>query len=754
MLLVYFYTGFSGLVSRLSLQFLLIGSVFLTSVSVAEQPPDPLAQHYSAAQTFQLAGDFDHAEAEYHQVLALALQRMGDLLSSEKNDSEQAARLLEDAVAADPSNVDVHSDLALDYFRAGHLDKADAQASEAVKEDPHNARALHLLGNIEFALNNFGAAEEHLHAALGLQNNFDTAYSLALAYLSEHKLAESKLLFDELLNDMGSTPQLHVVLGRAYGETGYQDEAIREFKKAIEVDPHYPRVHYYLALTYLAQGEKERFPTAQALFEQELALNPKEFFSTFFLGVIHLEDREFPIAEEFLKKAAELQPQNPDPLLYLGQVYFENNHPDLAIETLRKSIALTTDPSHNNYQISKAHSMIGQILVKLGKQDEAEAELKISQELRAQAFQTDKEKHDAREGGQHDVLPELQNTHEKPALLENRPPLSLAELKQAEQLRAELAEVLANSYNNLGVIQARRERYAEASAYFAKASQWKPDLPGLDRMWGLASFHAQQFTEAIGPLGRQVAHQPEDAKAREALGLSYFSVENFAKTIEVFQPDFAHLPDDPGILYALGVSFVRTGDSATAARVFQRMLEKNPNVAAIHVLLGQADADQNQYTSAVAEFSRALELDPKVEGAHFGWGIILLHEGKVDDSVREFRSELQAHPTDVKAKYHLAYGLLMQQQKDPALKLLTEVVHDKPDYADAQYQLGKLLLEEGEVKPAIERLETAVRLDPTKDYSNFQLSLAYRRDGRIEDSQRALQAYQQLKAKQRGTEQP
>jgi Tfp pilus assembly protein PilF len=73
-----------------------------------------------------------------------------------------------------------------------------------------------------------------------------------------------------------------------------------------------------------------------------LAINLKEVFSTFFLGVIYLEDRDFDSAEEYLKKAVQLQPQNPDPLLYLGQVYFENKHPDLAIETLKKPIALTT----------------------------------------------------------------------------------------------------------------------------------------------------------------------------------------------------------------------------------------------------------------------------------------------------------------------------------------------------------------------------------------------------------------------------
>jgi tetratricopeptide (TPR) repeat protein len=752
-LLVRSHTGFPAFVSRLAAS-LLATVLLIPSAAAPQQAPDPLDQHYSAAQTFQLAGDFDRAETEYHQVLALALQRMGDLLAVQTNDSKEAASLLEEAVAAQPAYQDARLDLAMVYYRAGHLDRASELAAQVVKGDPRNVRGLQLLGNIEFAQGNFAAAADHLHTALGLQGDFDTAYSLALAYLSQHKLAETKLLFDELLNDMGSTPELHVLLGRAYRETGYLEHAIREFKKTIELDPRYPRVHYYLALAYLAQGEKESFPTALPLFEQELGINPKEFFSTFFLGVIYLENRDFAAAEEYLKRAAQLQPENPDPLLYLGQAYYEANHPELAIGALKKSIDVTTEPSRNHYQVSKAHSMIGQILIKTGKQDEGEAQLKDAQEMRVLAFQSDKDGQEARETGQHELLPDLQSAQEKPASLENRPPLDAEEKKRAEELRASLSDILANAYNNLGVIQARHEQYAPAADYFQKASRWKADLGGLDRNWGLASFRAQRFEEAVGPLARQLARQREDVKTRDALGLSYFMTGQFAKTLEVFQPALSNLPDDPGILYALGVSLVRTGDSAAASAVFRRMLEKNPNVAEIHVLLGQADADQNQYTSSVEEFSRALELDPKIEGAHFGRALILLHEGKVDDSAREFRAELDAHPADAKAKYHLAYVLLMQQQKDQAFALLSEVVRDKPDYADAQYQLGKILLERGEVKAAIERLETAVRLDPTKDYSYFQLSVAYRRDGRVEDAQRVFQDYQKLKAKARGTDRP
>src|ERR1700739_4854551 len=99
---VRFLAAFQGFRSRLALRFL-VSTFLLANVSAAEQAPDPLNQHYSAAQTFQLGGDFERAEGEYNQVLALALQRMANLLAAEKNDSEEAVRLLEEAEAADPA---------------------------------------------------------------------------------------------------------------------------------------------------------------------------------------------------------------------------------------------------------------------------------------------------------------------------------------------------------------------------------------------------------------------------------------------------------------------------------------------------------------------------------------------------------------------------------------------------------------------------------------------------------------------------
>jgi Flp pilus assembly protein TadD len=79
-------------------------------------------------------------------------------------------------------------------------------------------------------------------------------------------------------------------------------------------------------------------------------------------------------------------------------------------------------------------------------------------------------------------------------------------------------------------------------------------------------------------------------------------------------------------------------------------------------------------------------------------------------------------------------------------------VNAYPEHATAQYQLGKILMDEGKVKEAISHLEVAARLSPQSDYMHYQLQAAYRMDSRIQDADRELAIYKEVKARKR--EQP
>src|SRR5207237_4854395 len=213
-------------------------------------------------------------------------------------------------------------------------------------------------------------------------------------YLKQHQLAPTQQIFARMIRQLGDRPQLHIIFGRAYRETGFLAEAIEEFKKAVALDLHFPRAHYYLGLTYLLKDGASRLPDAEQEFKIELASNPDEFFASYYLGIVYLMDRKWAQAITFLQKTILIQPNNPDPYFHLGQAYQATERYAEAIEALRKSIALNPSLSHNDYQVATAHYRLGQSLLKASQNEAGQKELQLSAELKSKSLQRDKERNE------------------------------------------------------------------------------------------------------------------------------------------------------------------------------------------------------------------------------------------------------------------------------------------------------------------------------------------------------------------------
>src|SRR5437016_4481971 len=151
---------------------------------------DPVAGHYRAAETFQLAGDLNAAEIEYRHVISLALQRLAGIQVLAQ-DEQQALVLLQSASAADPSDMEAQMSLASLYYRSGEFLKSEAILRAMLARDENYVQARNFLGKILFLEGNYSAAEEQLQAALAESSDTDVAYSLALTYLKLNKLQEA-----------------------------------------------------------------------------------------------------------------------------------------------------------------------------------------------------------------------------------------------------------------------------------------------------------------------------------------------------------------------------------------------------------------------------------------------------------------------------------------------------------------------------------------------------------------------------------
>ena len=66
---------------------------------------------------------------------------------------------------------------------------------------------------------------------------------------AKHRAAE---VFEQMIQLAGDSGSLHVLFGRAYRDAEYMPDAIRELKRAVELDPRTPHAHYFLGLATLS----------------------------------------------------------------------------------------------------------------------------------------------------------------------------------------------------------------------------------------------------------------------------------------------------------------------------------------------------------------------------------------------------------------------------------------------------------------------------------------------------------------------
>ncbi|GIJ46730.1 hypothetical protein Val02_36160 [Virgisporangium aliadipatigenens] len=86
-------------------------------------------------------------------------------LFMEAGDPVEAARILEPIATAEPGNSDVRLQLALAYFGAAQLSKAEAQLRILVERDPSDHYTHHVLGRTLERQNRAAEALTHLRIA-------------------------------------------------------------------------------------------------------------------------------------------------------------------------------------------------------------------------------------------------------------------------------------------------------------------------------------------------------------------------------------------------------------------------------------------------------------------------------------------------------------------------------------------------------------------------------------------------------------
>lgn len=189
----------------------------------------------------------------------------------------------------------------------------------------------------------------------------------AATYLNDNKQDEAIKEFKKALAFDPQNATAHTYIGKIYQSKGKIAEAIKEFKSVVQNDRTSVTARNNLGNAYL---QAKQYPDAEKEFKIAARMDPINPVADYTLGILYTQTDRFAEAEAQFNKVAKVSPRDGNVPYSKGALYNRMGRPDDAIKLLEKALTLKKDFAAANYELGAAY-------VKLGETDKAEVQLKI-----------------------------------------------------------------------------------------------------------------------------------------------------------------------------------------------------------------------------------------------------------------------------------------------------------------------------------------------------------------------------------------
>ncbi|MGI9071569.1 MAG: tetratricopeptide repeat protein [Bryobacteraceae bacterium] len=361
----------------------------------------------------------------------------------------------------------------------------------------------------------------------------------------------------------------HVGKGYEFVQKEQYKEAVIEFQRAVEINPHLVRARYQLAACLFALGEREKSQRQFELLRKETAEDANVLY---YLGRLHLLAGENGAALQIFRKIAS-NPPFADTSFYLGCAYIAEGDVSEAISALKRAQVSAPRDFRIPYRLARAYRQSGRIT-------EAEREFQRSSALREGYNEA------ARESGECSQALRSHPIGEARAICER-----MADPNDPDKL------------TSLGIIYGEHGAYNEAIVPLERAAKLDPDSFEIFHNLGLSYFRLRRYPEARSALEKAVFLRPDFFGSNALLGAVLFALkeDELAYLVLVhaseLEPSNA---DTAGLLFKVAMLLARdrfrAKDYTHSAEYLQKASEAQPLDASVHRrlaeiynLLGEAD---------------------------------------------------------------------------------------------------------------------------------------------------------------------
>jgi tetratricopeptide (TPR) repeat protein len=272
---------------------------------VSAQSADVNAEFAQAAQAMR-EGNLEEAGAGFAAIVkqtpafAEAQFNLG-LVRQEQGRYDEAIQSFKKALALQPRLHGANLFLGITEFKLNHLDKAESAVQKETAAYPKDANAWMWLGVVRLARDRAEEAADALDRAYKLNpDDQDILYHRGRAHL-----LVSKDSYAEMFKVDPHSWRVHRVLAQANAEADRHVEAIAEYEAAIKLAPTQPGLHEELGSEY---RNANKIPEAEAAFQRELEIDPRNVLARYKLGAIAVEQGNGAKGKELIEQAQREKP--------------------------------------------------------------------------------------------------------------------------------------------------------------------------------------------------------------------------------------------------------------------------------------------------------------------------------------------------------------------------------------------------------------------------------------------------------------
>jgi DNA-binding winged helix-turn-helix (wHTH) protein/TolB-like protein len=250
-------------------------SVFAVQDRVSEQVAAALAVRLTGEQREVLVKRYTNNTQAYEFFIK------GAYSGGTEEGRKKSIEYFQQAIGLDPDYALAYAAMANSYITLGWslsphetFPKAAAAARKALELDETISDAHRALG--AYKLNyewKWSEAEREFKRAMELDPNNDGAYSLYGEYLITLGRFDEAIALRKRANDLAGPSAFPVIasLGNAYFYARQYEEAIKQYQRALELNPRMARAHVSIGMTYVQMGKHE-----EAIAEIKQAISLQE----------------------------------------------------------------------------------------------------------------------------------------------------------------------------------------------------------------------------------------------------------------------------------------------------------------------------------------------------------------------------------------------------------------------------------------------------------------------------------------------